>query len=350
MDDQKPNINFSGLKIRIASPEDILTWSKGEVTKPETINYRTFRPQTVFLMSAFSDLPKIIECYCGKYKRIRYKGIICDRCGVEVTASVVRRERMGHIKLSTSVAHIWYFKGPSSPISAILDIPAQMLERVIYYAAYLVTEVDPDRQKEVIAELEKIKEVDVKDVEAQLETKRAVLAKDYQKQKDDTTKKIAKAEQRDITLAEIDLKKRESQKRLTDAFIKRKAQVVATFDRVIRIVRDADQSVAIEEEDFLFLKDKELDTFAQVGMGAEVLQTILQQFDLKKALELCQRGLLEVRGERRTKLLKKTRVLESFVKSNIKPAWLMLTILPPLSLPTFVLLFSFLVVSLQHQI
>ncbi len=329
MDDQKPNINFSGLKIRIASPEDILTWSKGEVTKPETINYRTFRPEKDGLFDERIFGPtKDYECYCGKYKRIRYKGIICDRCGVEVTASVVRRERMGHIKLSTSVAHIWYFKGPSSPISAILDIPAQMLERVIYYAAYLVTEVNPDKQKEVIAELEKIKEVDVKDVEAQLEAKRAILAKDYQKQKDDTTKKISKAEQRDITLAEIDLKERESQKRLTDAFIERKAQVVATFDRVIRIVRDAAKYSVIEEEDFLFLKDKDLDTFAQVGMGAEVLQTILQQFDLKQALELCQRGLLEVRGERRTKLLKKTRVLESFVKSNIKPAWLMLTILP----------------------
>lgn len=329
MDDQKPNFNFSGLKIRIASPEDILVWSKGEVTKPETINYRTFRPEKDGLFDERIFGPtKDYECYCGKYKRIRYKGIICDRCGVEVTASVVRRERMGHIKLSTSVAHIWYFKGPSSPISAILDIPAQMLERVIYYAAYLVTGVNADKQKETIAVLEGMKETEIKDVEGQLEVKRANLANEYQKQKDDTSKKITKIEQRDITLAEIDLKERESQKRLTDAFIERKAQVVATFDRVIRIVRDAALYSVIEEEDFLFLKDKELDAFAEVGMGAEVLHSILERFDLKQALEACQRGLLEVRGEKRTKLLKKTRVLESFVKSNIKPSWLMLTILP----------------------
>ncbi|HNQ32104.1 MAG TPA: hypothetical protein PKJ68_06485, partial [Candidatus Woesebacteria bacterium] len=126
MDDQKPNLNFSGLKIRIASPEDIFGWSKGEVVKPETINYRTFRPEKDGLFDERIFGPtKDFECYCGKYKRIRYKGIICDRCGVEVTASVVRRERMGHIKLSTPVAHIWYFKGPSSPISTILEIPAQ---------------------------------------------------------------------------------------------------------------------------------------------------------------------------------------------------------------------------------
>lgn len=329
MDDQKPNLNFSGLKIRIASPEDIFGWSKGEVVKPETINYRTFRPEKDGLFDERIFGPtKDFECYCGKYKRIRYKGIICDRCGVEVTASVVRRERMGHIKLSTPVAHIWYFKGPSSPISTILEIPAQMLERVIYYAAYLVTSINSDKQKEAAASLEKMKDAELQDVEAQLETKRANLNKEYQKQKDEVVKKITKAEQRDITLAEIDLKEREAQKRLTDAFIERKAQVVATFDRVIRIVRDAQVNNVIEEEDFLFLKDKELDQFAEVGMGAEVLHSILQDFDLHKALEACQRGLLEVKGERRTKMLKKARVLESFAKSNIKPAWLMLTMLP----------------------
>lgn len=329
MDEQKSNLNFSGLKIRIASPDDILAWSKGEVTKPETINYRTFRPEKDGLFDERIFGPtKDYECYCGKYKRIRYKGIICDRCGVEVTASVVRRERMGHIKLSTPVAHIWYFKGPSSPISAILDIPAQLLERVIYYAAYLVTSVDTQKQKSVAEALEQLKNNEIKDVEGQLEVKRANLANEYQGQKDDVTKKVSKIEQRDITLAEIDLKEREAQKRLTDAFIERKAQVTATFDRVIRLVKDATIHSVFEEEDYLFLKDKELDGFAQVGMGAEVLQQILDKFDLKHALESCQRGLLEVRGERRTKLLKKTRVLESFVKSNIKPVWLMLNVLP----------------------
>ncbi|MFO0703139.1 MAG: DNA-directed RNA polymerase subunit beta' [Patescibacteria group bacterium] len=329
MDDQKQNLNFSGLKIRIASPDDIAKWSKGEVTKPETINYRTFRPEKDGLFDERIFGPtKDYECYCGKYKRIRYKGIICDRCGVEVTASVVRRERMGHIKLSTPVAHIWYFKGPNAPISTLLEIPAQMLERVIYYAAYLVTKVDNDKQKEVVAKLEAMKETEIKDVESQFEKKRADLAEDFAKQKNDLSKKITKADQLQITLSEVDLKERESQKRLSDAFVDRKAQVTATYDRVIRIVKEAAINTVFEEEDFLFLREKELDGFAEVGMGAEVLYSILEKFDLKATLEKCQALLHEVRGERRTKVLKKMRVVESFIKSNINPMWLMLSMLP----------------------
>ena len=329
MDDQKPNLNFSALKIRIASPEDMMQWSKGEVTKPETINYRTFRPEKDGLFDERIFGPtKDYECYCGKYKRIRYKGIVCDRCGVEVTASVVRRERMGHIKLSTPVAHIWYFKGANAPISTLLEIPVQMLERVIYYAAYLVTKVHTDKQKEVVAKLEEMKAVEIKDVDGQFEAKRAVLTKDFTKQKDDLAKKITKPDQLQITLSETELKERESQKRLSDAFVDRKAQVTATYDRVIRIVKDAGTNTVFEEEDFLFLREKELDGFVEVGMGAEVLYSILEKFDLKKALEVCQALVHEVRGERRTKVLKRMRVVESFIRSNIQPMWLMLSALP----------------------
>lgn len=329
MDDQKQNLNFSGLKIRIASPEDIKEWSKGEVTKPETINYRTFRPEKDGLFDERIFGPtKDYECYCGKYKRIRYKGIICDRCGVEVTASVVRRERMGHIKLSTPVAHIWYFKGPNAPISTLLEIPAQMLERVIYYAAYLVTAVDASKQKEVVGKLETMKSVEITDVEGQFEKKRASLSDDFTKQRNDLKKKISKQDQLQITLSEVDLKERESQKRLNDAFVDRKAQVTATYDRVIKIVKEASINTVFEEEDYLFLKEKELDGFAEVGMGAEVLYSILEKFDLKAALEKCQALLHEVRGERRTKVLKKMRVVESFIKSSIQPMWLMLSMLP----------------------
>src|SRR3989337_4502278 len=152
-------IDFSGLRIRLASPDDILKWSKGEVTKPETINYRTFRAEKDGLFDERIFGPtKDYECYCGKYKRMRYKGIVCDRCGVEITTSAVRRERMGHIKLASPIAHIWYFKGPSSVLSTILDIPPQSMERIIYYALYLINKMDKDKQKEaikIIQDLEK---------------------------------------------------------------------------------------------------------------------------------------------------------------------------------------------------
>src|SRR4030042_6718427 len=144
-------IDIEAIKIKLASPEDILNWSQGEVTKPETINYRTQRAEKDGLFDEKIFGPtKDYECYCGKYRRIRYKGIVCDRCGVEITTSAVRRERMGHIKLASPIAHIWYFKGPSSVLSTILDIPPQALERIIYYALYLVKEVNKDNQKKTL--------------------------------------------------------------------------------------------------------------------------------------------------------------------------------------------------------
>jgi DNA-directed RNA polymerase subunit beta' len=214
LDEQKVNLDFSGLQIRLASPENINTWSRGEVTKPETINYRTFRPEKDGLFDERIFGPtKDYECYCGKYKRIRYKGIVCDRCGVEVTTAVVRRERMGHIKLSTPIAHVWYFKGANAPLAILLDIPTQMLERIVYYAAYLVTGIHKEKQQTAQETLQKFKNEELAQVEAQFETKRAELAKEYEAQKQDTAKKITKAEQRDITLSEIDLKEREAHNR-----------------------------------------------------------------------------------------------------------------------------------------
>ncbi|MFA7573829.1 MAG: DNA-directed RNA polymerase subunit beta', partial [Lutispora sp.] len=131
--------NFEALKIGLASPEKIREWSKGEVKKPETINYRTLKPEKegLFCERIFGPT-KDWECHCGKYKRIRYKGIICDRCGVEVTKAKVRRERMGHIELAAPVSHIWYFKGIPSRMGLLLDMSPRALEKVLYFASYIV--------------------------------------------------------------------------------------------------------------------------------------------------------------------------------------------------------------------
>ena len=133
--------NFESMKISLASPEKILEWSHGEVTKPETINYRTLKPEKdgLFCERIFGPM-KDWECHCGKYKRIRYKGIVCDRCGVEVTKAKVRRERMGHIKLAAPVSHIWYFKGIPSRMGLCLDVTPRNLEKVLYFASYIVIE------------------------------------------------------------------------------------------------------------------------------------------------------------------------------------------------------------------
>ena len=189
-------LDFSGLKIRLASPEDILKWSKGEVTKPETINYRTFRAEKDGLFDERIFGPtKDFECYCGKYKRIRYKGIICDRCGVEVTTSAVRRERMGHIKLATPISHIWYFKGASTPLSIVLDVPPQALEKIIYYALYLVTGIDKELQKKTVQELSGMAKEEIKKLDEEYEIKKQDLKKSFAQQKEGATQKITNKDQ-----------------------------------------------------------------------------------------------------------------------------------------------------------
>ncbi len=140
--DQRRRFSFSSIRIKLASPEAILEWSHGEVTKPETINYRSFKPEKdgLFCERIFGPV-KDWQCSCGRYKMIRYRGVICDRCGVEVTQANVRRERMGHIKLAVPVSHIWYFKGVPSRIGHLLDMTVRNLERILYYESYVV--IDP---------------------------------------------------------------------------------------------------------------------------------------------------------------------------------------------------------------
>ncbi|MCX7996223.1 MAG: DNA-directed RNA polymerase subunit beta' [Patescibacteria group bacterium] len=322
-------VDFSGLKIRVASPEDMLSWSKGEITKPETINYRTFRAEKDGLFDERIFGPtKDYECYCGKYKGIRYKGIICDRCGVEVIASVVRRERMGHIKLATPVAHIWYFKGASAPLSVILDIPPQALEKIIYYALYLVRGVDKDKQKSTIEKLEQLKNDEIKRAENIYEEQKKELREEYEKQREGTQKKLSNAEQREIALQELDLKEREQFRKLSDIFAENKAQKVAVYERVIKIVKGVRINDTIEEDDYLFLKDKELEDFLSVGMGSEVLYEMLSNFNLQEEYTSTLNELQKTKGDKRNKLLKRARILESLLKSKIDPQWMLLNILP----------------------
>ncbi|MBP9817684.1 DNA-directed RNA polymerase subunit beta', partial [Candidatus Shapirobacteria bacterium] len=146
--------DFTGLQIKLASPDEILSWSSGEVLKPETINYRSWRPEKdgLFCEKIFGP-SRDYECYCGKYKKIRFKGVICDKCGVEVTTSKVRRERMGHIALAAPVVHLWYLRNSPSPISLILDVPQKDLEAVTYFSKYLITEIDAEKRRTALDNL-----------------------------------------------------------------------------------------------------------------------------------------------------------------------------------------------------
>src|SRR4029077_19882975 len=166
-------VDLESIRIKLASPEEILSWSHGEVVTPETINYRTQKPEKDGLFDERIFGPdKDYECACGKYKRIRYKGVICDKCGVEVTRSSVRRERMGHIDLAVPVAHIWYVRGVPYTASTVLDVPVGELEKVIYFASFIVLSVNDEIKAQALEQLEveyKAAKIQLKDSKERLE-------------------------------------------------------------------------------------------------------------------------------------------------------------------------------------
>src|SRR6266566_1884182 len=187
---------FNAIKLSLASPDTIMSWSHGEVTKPETINYRTLRPERDGLFDERIFGPtKDWECYCGKYKRIRYKGIICDKCGVEVTRSKVRRERMGHIQLASPVSHIWYFKGTPSRLGILLDISPRNLERILYFALYIVTGVDEEARKRIALQIEEELRADIAKTKDELTEILATTKAEIEEQRTRRTEEIVTAAQ-----------------------------------------------------------------------------------------------------------------------------------------------------------
>src|SRR3989344_1693600 len=321
--------DFSGLKLLLASPEVITGWSYGEVLKPETINYRTFKPEKDGLFDERIFGPtKDYECYCGKYKRIRYKGIICDRCGVEITTNSVRRERMGHLKLASPIAHIWYFKGVSSPLRVLLDIPSNNLERIIYYALYLVKDINEEKRKKTLEGIKKIyeKELDVLDEKNKIETKR--IKDEEQKEKNDIEVKVKNKERKELTINEIEFKYRERYVGLNKKYAEKKADTRVYYERIEKLVQTLSPLGVIEEEDYLFFKDKNLDNFMSVGMGSEVILEILNNLDINKLHSEAIKKLIKTKGNKRTQLVKKIRLIESFMKSGVSPKSMILVVLP----------------------
>ena len=237
------------LTINLATAGDILTWSNGEVKKPETINYRTLKPEKdgLFCEKIFGPT-KDWECYCGKYKRVRFKGIICERCGVEVTRSKVRRERMGHIELAAPVTHIWYFKGVPSRLGYLLDLAPKDLEKVIYFAAYMITEVDAEAREEDLPQLEKKLANDRKKIEVRrdvdLDTRTKKLEDDTaeleaEDAKSDVKRKVREAAERELkSIREKSEKELERMESVWNRFKNLKVQDLEGDENLYREMRD----------------------------------------------------------------------------------------------------------------
>ena len=308
------NPEFKAVQVKIASPEQILNWSYGEVTKPETINYRTQRPEKdgLFDEKIFGPV-RDWECYCGKYKRIRYKGIICDKCGVEVTRAQVRRERMGHIKLAVPVAHIWFLRGVPSRLGLILNLSVQELEKVIYFASYIITDVREDVRTATLDQIEKEFKIKKKEIEQRYEK---LISKAR------SAKKPADANQ-DVFAASIET----NLKNLTD----NQQHDITALEKIRDLARSELKSIkkmqVISELEYRDLSLKYGPVF-RAGIGAEAISNLVKSIDLEKLSGELAAETRTAEGAAHRKAIKRLKLANSLLKGAMRPEWMLLSNLP----------------------
>src|SRR6056300_309623 len=313
--------NFSALRVGLATSEEIRSWSSGEVKKPETINYRTLKPEKdgLFCEKIFGPT-KDWECSCGKYKRVRFKGIVCERCGVEVTKSSVRRERMGHIELAAPVTHIWYFKGVPSRLGYLLDMAPKDLEKVIYFAAYMIINVDVDARHRELPELEKELRLEIKQLEKERDALLADRMKELEQELAGLEESGAKADQK---------------RKADDAGKKELASIRKNFDDDIahlERVWDDFRSLKVGDlraEDAVFqdVQDR-YGMFFEAHMGAEAIRRRLEDFDLAGEAEKLRDEIANGKGQRKIRAIKRLKVVNAFLQTGGSPASMVLEVVP----------------------
>ena len=312
---------FDELRIGLATADDIRQWSHGEVKKPETINYRTLKPEKdgLFCEKIFGPT-RDWECYCGKYKRVRFKGIICERCGVEVTRAKVRRERMGHIELAAPVTHIWYFKGVPSRLGYLLDLAPKDLEKVIYFAAYMITWVDDERRTRDLSSLEAQVSVERQQIEqrrdADLETQAKKLESDLAELEAEGAK------------ADVRRKVRESAERGMKQLRDRAQRELDRLDEVWARFKSL-KVQDLEGDELLYreLRDR-FGTYFSGSMGAAALQKRLETFDLEEEAEKLREIIKTGKGQKKTRALKRLKVVSAFLQTTNKPNGMVLDCVP----------------------
>ena len=312
---------FDELRIGLATADDIRQWSHGEVKKPETINYRTLKPEKdgLFCEKIFGPT-RDWECYCGKYKRVRFKGIICERCGVEVTRAKVRRERMGHIELAAPVTHIWYFKGVPSRLGYLLDLAPKDLEKIIYFAAYLVTSVDVEARHR-----------DLPTLEAQIQVERDRITQKTDSDAEARQKKLEDdlaALEAEGAKGDVRRKVREGADRELKALRSRSERELDKLEEVIDTFRKLEVKQLVADETLY----RELrDRFGQYftgGMGAEALQRLLESFDLDAEAESLRETIRSGKGQKKVRALKRLKVVAAFLNTRNSPMGMVLDCVP----------------------
>ncbi len=298
--EQQP-LDFDSIRLRLASPDQIKKWSFGEVTKPETINYRTQKPEKegLFDEKIFGPV-KDWECYCGKYKRIRYKGVICDKCGVEVTRSIVRRERFGHISLAAPVSHIWFLRGVPSKVGLFLDMSVQDLEKVVYFANFIVTRVNEDLRTQTLEQIND--ELKAKKKEIEHEADRDLTALD----------ESSKGEKQKAIHARRDERLRE----LSDAFQVAKKELTELM--VLQTLSESQYHDLALKYGHIF----------EASIGAEALYQVLSEINLEALEKRLQDEIAETQGAKQKRLVRRLKLVRSFIKQQLRPEWMILTTIP----------------------
>lgn len=314
--------SFDALKIYLASEDDILSWSYGEITKPETINYRTFKSERdgLFCEKIFGPT-KDYECACGKYKRVRYKGVICDKCGVEVTHSRVRRERMGHIKLATPAAHVWFFKGIPSRMALLLSMSPRNLESIIYFSSYIVVEYDGSKKAEAISQIEKDFQDVKKEIESSMNSEIDALEKEIKAIDTKGDSKEALANEQKV------LKLQEKIQSIRNVFGEKLEDSEREFKILQKKIESIEMFTVLSDSEYVNLEEY-IDMFATVDIGAEAVQKILENLDLNQLSAELKEELAEAKGQKALKLAKRLEVVEGFRKAGIAPSRMIMTVLP----------------------
>ncbi len=312
---------FDELRIGLATADDIRDWSFGEVKKPETINYRTLKPEKdgLFCEKIFGPT-RDWECYCGKYKRVRFKGIICERCGVEVTRAKVRRERMGHIELAAPVTHIWYFKGVPSRLGYLLDLAPKDLEKIIYFAAYVITAVDDEMRHNELSTLEAEMAVERKAVEdqrdADLEARAQKLEADMKELEDEGAKSDVKRKVRDGGEREMRQLRDRAQRELD-----RLEEIWTTFTKL------APKQLIVDELLYRELQDRYGEYF-EGAMGAESIKKLIENFDIDAEADSLRETIRNGKGQKKLRALKRLKVVAAFQSNRNSPMGMVLDAVP----------------------
>lgn len=324
---------FDKIRIGIASSEDILSWSHGEVKKPETINYRTFKPERdgLFCERIFGPV-KDWECACGRYKKIKYKGITCERCGVEVTRSKVRRERMGHVELAAPVCHIWYLKGVPSPLSLILDISPRLLEKVIYFASFIIIDIDNEKIQDILPDIRVAVEVEKANLQGQM---RELEEESFKRFADDLNNnreeydEIFARERAKAVNDRIKAEYRDADDRLKDLDLA--VEILGKLERNQLIDEDKYRAVSKLLDSVGSRLGKDLRSLVRANIGAEAIKELLHRVDLERLARELRQEIIMTTSQRRARAIKRLEVVEALISSRSRPEWMILDVTPVIS-------------------